>query len=133
MRAFDENMNEFEMEGEGLLARAFCHELIIWTENCMLNWQKTDFMKCLMMKKIKTMRKEGRMRIIFMGTPDFRSEHWKRLWKQGHDVCLAVTQPDKPKGRGKEMQFTPVKEAAVSMGFWCISRKECAILSVWKN
>ena len=27
VRAFDENMNEFEMEGEGLLARAFCHEL----------------------------------------------------------------------------------------------------------
>lgn len=60
VRAFDENMNEFEMEGEGLLARAFCHELDHWTENCMLNWQKTDFMKCLMMKKIKTMRKEGK-------------------------------------------------------------------------
>ena len=60
VRAFDENMNEFEMEGEGLLARAFCMNLIIWTENCMLNWQKTDFMKCLMMKKIKTMRKEGK-------------------------------------------------------------------------
>ena len=54
VRAFDENMNEFEMEGEGLLARAFFHELDH------LNWQKTDFMKCLMMKKIKTMRKEGK-------------------------------------------------------------------------
>lgn len=60
VRAFDENMNEFEMEGEGLLARRFAMNLIIWTENCMLNWQKTDFMKCLMMKKIKTMRKEGK-------------------------------------------------------------------------
>ena len=35
------------------------------------------------------------------------------LVEAGHDVCLAVTQPDKPKGRGKEMQFTPVKETAV--------------------
>ena len=34
----------------------------------------------------------------------------------GHDVCLAVTQPDKPKGRGKEMQFPPVKETAIKHG-----------------
>ena len=50
------------------------------------------------------------MRVIFMGTPDFsRWELWKRWSRRGHDVCLAVTQPDKPKGRGKEMQFPPVK------------------------
>lgn len=34
----------------------------------------------------------------------------------GHEVCLAVTQPDKPKGRGKEVQYTPVKEAALRHG-----------------
>ena len=73
------------------------------------------------------------MRIIFMGTPDFSVGTLEALVEAGHDVCLAVTQPDKPKGRGKEMQFTPVKEAAVKHGIWCISRKECAILSVWKN
>lgn len=53
------------------------------------------------------------MRIIFMGTPDFSVGTLKALIEAGHDVCLAVTQPDKPKGRGKEMQFTPVKEAAI--------------------
>ena len=53
------------------------------------------------------------MRIIFMGTPDFSVGTLEALVEAGHDVCLAVTQPDKPKGRGKEMQFTPVKEAAV--------------------
>ena len=73
------------------------------------------------------------MRIIFMGTPDFSVGTLEALVEAGHDVCLAVTQPDKPKGRGKEMQFTPVKEAAVKHGIWCISRKGCAILSVWKN
>jgi methionyl-tRNA formyltransferase len=35
------------------------------------------------------------------------------LVQAGHDVVLAVTQPDKPKGRGKEMQFTPVKDCAL--------------------
>lgn len=56
------------------------------------------------------------MRIIFMGTPDFSVGTLEALVEAGHDVCLVVTQPDKPKGRGKEMQFTPVKEAALKHG-----------------
>lgn len=56
------------------------------------------------------------MRIIFMGTPDFSVGTLEALVAAGHEVCLAVTQPDKPKGRGKEMQFTPVKEAAIRHG-----------------
>lgn len=53
------------------------------------------------------------MKIIFMGTPDFSVGTLEALVEAGHDVVLAVTQPDKPKGRGKEMQFTPVKECAM--------------------
>ena len=53
------------------------------------------------------------MKIIFMGTPDFSVGTLEALIEAGHDVVLAVTQPDKPKGRGKEMQFTPVKECAL--------------------
>lgn len=53
------------------------------------------------------------MRVIFMGTPEFSVGTLEALIETGHDVCLTVTQPDKPKGRGKEMQYTPVKEAAV--------------------
>lgn len=56
------------------------------------------------------------MKVIFMGTPDFSVGTLEALIEAGHEVCLAVTQPDKPKGRGKEMQFTPVKEAAVRHG-----------------
>ena len=56
------------------------------------------------------------MKVIFMGTPDFSVGTLEALAEAGHEVCLAVTQPDKPKGRGKEMQFPPVKEAAVSRG-----------------
>lgn len=52
------------------------------------------------------------MRVIFMGTPDFSVGTLEALIEAGHEVVLAVTQPDKPKGRGKEMQFTPVKECA---------------------
>lgn len=56
------------------------------------------------------------MRIIFMGTPDFSVGTLEALVEAGHEVVLAVTQPDKPKGRGKEMQFTPVKEFALRHG-----------------
>lgn len=52
------------------------------------------------------------MKVIFMGTPDFSVGTLEALIKAGHEVVLAVTQPDKPKGRGKQMQFTPVKECA---------------------
>ncbi len=56
------------------------------------------------------------MKVIFMGTPDFSVGTLEALIKAGHEVVLAVTQPDKPKGRGKEMQFTPVKECAMRYG-----------------
>lgn len=56
------------------------------------------------------------MKVIFMGTPDFSVGTLEALIEAGHEVTLAVTQPDKPKGRGKAMQFPPVKEAALAHG-----------------
>ena len=54
------------------------------------------------------------MKVIFMGTPDFSVGTLEALAEAGHEVVLAVTQPDKPKGRGGKMQYTPVKEAALA-------------------
>lgn len=48
-----------------------------------------------------------------MGTPDFSVGTLEALVQAGHEVVLAVTQPDKPKGRGGKMQYTPVKEKAL--------------------
>ena len=56
------------------------------------------------------------MKVIFMGTPDFSVGTFEALIEAGHEIVLAVTQPDKPKGRGKEVQFPPVKEAALKYG-----------------
>ncbi len=56
------------------------------------------------------------MRIVFMGTPDFSVGTLHKLVEAGHEVVGVVTQPDKPKGRGKAMQYTPVKEAALAHG-----------------
>lgn len=53
------------------------------------------------------------MRLVFMGTPDFAVPTLEALVKGGHEVIAAVTQPDKPKGRGKAVLMTPVKEKAL--------------------
>ena len=53
------------------------------------------------------------MKIIYMGTPDFAVRTLEALHEAGHEITLVVSQPDKPKGRGKAMQFTPVKEVAL--------------------
>ena len=54
------------------------------------------------------------MKIIYMGTPDFAVLPLEALYDDGHEIVLAVTQPDKPKGRGHKLQASPVKEYALS-------------------
>lgn len=56
------------------------------------------------------------MRIVFMGTPDFSVPALKALVEVGHEVVAVVTQPDRPRGRGKELQMTPVKVQALAYG-----------------
>lgn len=53
------------------------------------------------------------MKIVYMGTPDFAVAPLEALIRAGHRVTAVVTQPDKQKGRGKEVQMTPVKECAL--------------------
>lgn len=56
------------------------------------------------------------MKVVFMGTPDFAVGALEAIIEAGHQVTAVVTQPDKPKGRGKEMQKTPVKVCAQKYG-----------------
>ena len=56
------------------------------------------------------------MKIIYMGTPDFSVAPLEAIIRAGHEVTAVVTQPDKQKGRGKEVQMTPVKECALKHG-----------------
>ena len=56
------------------------------------------------------------MRIVFMGTPDFAEASLKKLIDEKFDVVGVFTQPDKPKGRGMELSFSPVKELALASG-----------------
>ena len=53
-----------------------------------------------------------KLRIIFAGTPDFAATHLQALLDSHHDVIAVYTQPDKPAGRGKKLQASPVKQLA---------------------
>lgn len=53
------------------------------------------------------------MKIVFFGTPDFAIPSLKIILDQGHEVVAVVTTPDKPRGRGKQVSFTPIKEFAI--------------------
>ena len=53
------------------------------------------------------------MCIVFMGTPDFAAASLKKLLDEKFDVAAVFTQPDKPKGRGMELAFSPVKQIAL--------------------
>ena len=52
------------------------------------------------------------MKVVYMGTPDFSVGALEAIINSGHEVTAVVTQPDKPKGRSKELQISPVKACA---------------------
>lgn len=56
------------------------------------------------------------MKIIFAGTPEFAVPSLQILLDSGHEVCAVYTQPDRPAGRGRKLQASPVKELALSAG-----------------
>ncbi|MGN1350943.1 MAG: methionyl-tRNA formyltransferase [Anaerovoracaceae bacterium] len=59
---------------------------------------------------------KDQLKIVYMGTPDFAVPPLNMLVSEGYDVRLAVTQPDKARDRGKKVQATPVKAAALAAG-----------------
>ncbi|GBC60500.1 methionyl-tRNA formyltransferase [Desulfonema ishimotonii] len=56
-------------------------------------------------------------KIVFMGTPDFSVPALRALHESRHEVALVVTQPDRPKGRGRKLMPPPVKETALKLGY----------------
>ena len=53
------------------------------------------------------------MKIVFMGTPDFASASLQRLIEAGHEILAVYTQPDRPSGRGKKLNYSAVKQLAL--------------------
>lgn len=71
------------------------------------------------------------MRIVFMGTPEFAVPSLQRLIDHGYPIVGVVTAPDKPRGRGRHVSFTPVKEAALDAGIAPILQPESLKDAAW--
>jgi len=56
------------------------------------------------------------LRILFAGTPEFAANHLQALIDSGHQIVGVLSQPDRPSGRGRKTQPTPVKSVAVAHG-----------------
>ncbi|MFY9174197.1 MAG: methionyl-tRNA formyltransferase [Peptococcia bacterium] len=57
-----------------------------------------------------------KLSILFMGTPDFAVPSLQALVNEGHTIQTVITQPDRPKGRGQKLAYSPVKEKALELG-----------------
>jgi len=58
----------------------------------------------------------SKIRIVFMGTPEFAVASLSAMVSGGYDVCAVVTAPDRPAGRGRKIKMSPVKEFALEKG-----------------
>lgn len=56
------------------------------------------------------------MEVVFLGTPQFAVATLEAVAATGHHIVAVYTQPDRPKGRGQQTAFSPVKEAALRLG-----------------
>ena len=56
-------------------------------------------------------------KIVFMGTPRFSVPGLQALHQNGYEIVMVVTQPDRPRGRGRRMMPSPVKQTALDLGY----------------
>ncbi|WP_096189181.1 methionyl-tRNA formyltransferase [Evansella halocellulosilytica] len=73
------------------------------------------------------------MRVVFMGTPDFAVPVLNTLVKNGYELVMVVTQPDRPKGRKKELTPPPVKVAAEKHGIPVFQPEKIKLEDEWKQ
>ena len=73
------------------------------------------------------------MNIIFMGTPEFSLPTLHKLYESDHDVLSVVTQPDRPKGRGRESTPSPVKQFALDKKIPVLQPIKCTKLEIVKT
>ena len=76
------------------------------------------------------------MNIVFMGTPSFSLPTLEQLYESDHNIQLVVTQPNRPKGRGRKSSPPPVKQFALEKGLPILQFENSAnpkVVSTLKN
>ncbi len=123
VKAQNEKGDWFELQAEGLLAICLQHELDHLVGKLFIDYLsplKRDRIKKKLEKKLASqpVNQAGiilttPLRIIFAGTPDFAARHLAALLDSPHQVIAVYSQPDRPAGRGHQLQQSPVKQLAL--------------------
>ncbi len=129
VRAQNVKGETFEIRGENLLARAFCHEIDHLNGDSVSaasehaearpdqakNQEAAERRRVVNSAACAGERLVSRLRMVFCGTPQFAVPSLKHLLQQDDFEIVGVfTQPDRPRGRGQEISFSPVKEVALA-------------------
>ena len=119
--ANDKSGEEFELEAEGLLATCIQHEIDHLDGKLFVdyisNLKRQRIRQKLGKKNTKSQRDSmSQLRLCFAGTPGFAAEHLSYLIERDFSIAAVYTQPDRPSGRGKKLQPSPVKKVALDAG-----------------
>ena len=112
VRAQDRDGNWFEVEGEALIARCFCHELAHLDGQ--LYTEVAERMLPRGAPGAHRGRGGGRLRLVFMGTPEIAKTCLQAIYAAGHEIVGVYTKQDTPKNRGMKLTMSPVKEFALA-------------------
>ncbi|MFO8059071.1 MAG: methionyl-tRNA formyltransferase [Bacillota bacterium] len=101
--AQDRSGEKIWLNAEGMAARILCHEIDHLEGRLFVD----------IAEDVMPMNPETRLRVVFMGTPEFAAIVLARLLRANCRVVGAVTAPDRRRGRGQKVRPTPVKELAL--------------------
>ena len=114
VKALDRDGRTTWVEGEGILARALCHEIdhldgIMFVDRAITIAE-------IVPEELEEELEQMDLTCVFMGSPEFSLPSLEALIEAGIKVPLVITQPDRPYGRKKVLKATPVKERATELG-----------------
>ena len=109
------------LEGDGILARVLQHEIdhldgVLFTDKALAVYETEP----------AHYPEAKRLKVLFMGTPQFAVMSLLSILRDGHTVSAVVTQPDRPRGRGMEVAASPVKQFAVKHRLPVLQPGDCA-------
>lgn len=96
------------LDADGLLARAIQHE-VDHLDGILFLDRATNVQEV-----VQEAKEERFLRVVFAGTPEFAVPSLYALLLEGHEVCLVITRPDRPAGRGLKLCAPPVKQFAIA-------------------
>ena len=123
VKGLDRDGHEQVVEGTGLLARCFIHELDHLDGNLFVDRlhgleegsHRSKDQEAVAFGQVVNEAPIGEaLRILFLGTPQFAVPTLEALLSSRHTVCGVVTQPDRPRGRGQQVSDAPVKALALA-------------------